>query len=197
MKQDCLTDGGKYPKALLGFVAYSCSFGGAWWNGFAKFNPKKGENYVKEAIHNFIKQAKKAKSMDNSDFVNGNYNVMDIPDNVFIYCDPPYTLTKKYKDDFDNDSFWDWCRKIINTHSNAKILISEYTAPDDFVCIWSAQVQDKMGKNTMSKIEKLFIHKNQLNIFDLSSLPTQITTDEIHEMVYEAVSKILKKLEER
>ena len=25
MKKDCLSDGGKYPKALLGFVAYACS----------------------------------------------------------------------------------------------------------------------------------------------------------------------------
>ena len=28
MKLDCLSNGGKYPKALLGFVAYACSFGG-------------------------------------------------------------------------------------------------------------------------------------------------------------------------
>ena len=34
MKKDCLSDGGKYPKALLGFVAYACSCGGGWWNGF-------------------------------------------------------------------------------------------------------------------------------------------------------------------
>ena len=80
-----------------------------------------------------------------------------IPDNAFIYCDPPYANTKKYKDDFDNDRFWEWCRQIIATKDNVKILISEYTAPDDFICVWSVNVQDKMGSKSMNKTEKLFI----------------------------------------
>lgn len=193
MKKDCLSDGGKYPKALLGFVAYACSFGGGWWNGFIGYNEKKGENYVKEAIRGLKKHIDSAVNMENSDFLHGNYEAIEIPDNAFVYCDPPYANTKKYANDFDNERFWDWCRKLIETKENIKLLISEYNAPEDFVCIWSKGVQDSMGNNTMSKNEKLFIHNSQVSQFDLSSLSETISIShsDIMEMVKKSVNKIL------
>ena len=93
MKLDCLSNGGKYPKALLGFVAYACSFGGGWWNGFAGYNEKRGENYIKEAISALKKQVSSTVNIENSDFRHGSYDSIDIPDNAFIYCDPPYAET--------------------------------------------------------------------------------------------------------
>ena len=194
MKKDCLNDGGKYPKALLGFVAYACSFGGGWWNGFIGYNEKKGENYVKEAIRGLKKHIDSAVNMENSDFLHGNYDAIEIPDNAFIYCDPPYANTKKYATDFNNEDFWDWCREIIETKENIKLLISEYNAPDDFVCIWSKGVQNNMGNNTMSKNEKLFIHNSQVSKFDLSSLTETISISraDIMEMVKKSVRRILK-----
>lgn len=193
MKKDCLSDGGKYPKALLGFVAYACSFGGGWWNGFIGYNEKKGENYVKEAIRGLKKHIDSAVNMENSDFLHGNYETIEIPDNAFVYCDPPYANTKKYANDFDNERFWDWCRELIETKENIKLLISEYNAPEDFVCIWSKGVQDSMGNNTMSKNEKLFIHNSQVSQFDLSSLSEtiSISRNDIMEMVKESVNRIL------
>ena len=193
MKKDCLSDGGKYPKALLGFVAYACSFGGGWWNGFIGYNEKKGENYVKEAIRGLKKHIDSAVNMENSDFLHGNYEVIEIPDNAFVYCDPPYANTKKYANDFDNERFWDWCRELIETKENIKLLISEYNAPEDFVCIWSKGVQDSMGNNTMSKNEKLFIHNSQVSQFDLSSLSEtiSISRNDIMEMVKNSVKRIL------
>ena len=194
MKKDCLSDGGKYPKALLGFVAYACSFGGGWWNGFIGYNEKKGENYVKEAIRGLKKHIDSAVNMENSDFLHGNYEAIEIPDNAFVYCDPPYANTKKYANDFDNERFWDWCRELIETKENIKLLISEYNAPEDFVCIWSKGVQDSMGNNTMSKNEKLFIHNSQVSQFDLSSLSETISISraDIMEMVKKSVRRILK-----
>ena len=193
MKKDCLNDGGKYPKALLGFVAYACSFGGGWWNGFIGYNEKKGENYVKEAIRGLKKHIDSAVNIENSDFLHGNYEAIEIPDNAFVYCDPPYANTKKYANDFDNERFWDWCRELIETKENIKLLISEYNAPEDFVCIWSKGVQDSMGNNTMSKNEKLFIHNSQVSQFDLSSLSEtiSISRNDIMEMVQVSINKIL------
>lgn len=193
MKQDCLRNGGKYPKALLGFVAYACSYGGGWWNGFIGYNEKKGENYVKEAIRGLKKHIESAINIENSDFLHGNYDTIEIPDNAFIYCDPPYANTKKYATDFDNELFWDWCRELIETKENIKVLISEYNAPEDFVCIWSKGVQDSMGNNTMSKSEKLFIHNSQVSKFDLSSLTETISISrtDIMEMVKQSVIRIL------
>lgn len=192
MKKDCLIKGGKYSKSLLGFVACSCSFGGGWWNGFAGYNPKRGENYIKEAISALRKHYNSAVNIDKSNFIHGDYFNMNIPDNAFIYCDPPYANTKKYKDDFDNDRFWEWCRQIISSKDNVKILVSEYTAPEDFICIWAANVQDKMGSNNMNKTEKLFIHMSQLTEFNLSSLPTvKLSQNDIFEMVKKAVNDVL------
>lgn len=194
MKKDCLSNGGKYPKALLGFVAYACSFGGGWWNGFIGYNEKKGENYVKEAIRSLKKHIETAVNIENSDFIHGNYESIEIPDNSFVYCDPPYANTKKYANDFDNERFWDWCRELIETKENIKLLISEYNAPDDFVCIWSKGAQDRMGNNIMSKNEKLFIHNSQVSKFDLSSLNETISISraDIMEMVKKSVKRILK-----
>lgn len=44
-----------------------------------------------------------------------------------------------------------------------KVFVSEYTAPDDFVCVWSKQVNNSLTKDTGSKkgVECLFIHKSQ------------------------------------
>lgn len=193
MKLDCLSNGNKYPKALLGFVAYACSFGGSWWNGFAGYNEKRGENYIKEAIAALRKQVTSTVNIENSDFLHGSYDSIDIPDNAFIYCDPPYAETKKYANSFDNEMFWQWCRDLISSKENVKVLVSEYNAPSDFVCIWSRQVQDKMGKNTMSKNEKLFIHNSQVSKFDLSSLPetVAISRNDIMEMVKTSLNRIL------
>ena len=193
MKKDCLSDGGKYPKALLGFVAYACSFGGGWWNGFIGYNEKKGENYVKEAIRGLKKHIDSAVNMESSDFLHGNYESIEIPDNSFVYCDPPYANTKKYANDFDTERFWNWCRELIETKENIKLLISEYNAPEDFVCIWSKGAQDRMGSNTMNKNEKLFIHNSQVSQFDLSSLAetVSISRNDIMEMVRKTTNKIL------
>ena len=45
---------------------------------------------------------------------------------------------------------------------NNFVLVSELAAPDDFICIWSKDVQRSMKStdNTMRAVEKLFIYKN-------------------------------------
>lgn len=58
------------------------------------------------------------------------YNSLDesILQNCFIYCDPPYEDTKKYKygTDFDYEKFWDWFRNCPYS-----VYVSSYKAPDD------------------------------------------------------------------
>lgn len=54
------------------------------------------------------------------------------------------------------------------------MLISEYQAPEDFVCVWQKQITNAMNtKNTYKPTEKLFVHEsiadkymsNELNLF--------------------------------
>ena len=142
-----------YPKELVGFVGFLCSFGGKWWGGYA-FN-KKGDNYADRGSRVLTKQAKNFSGVF---FKCGDYLDMEIPPNSLIYCDPPYTNTCEYKDGFNQDVFWDWCRT--QTKKGHTVFISEYSAPNDFVCVKEIQHKTILDKNSQyPRIEKLFRYK--------------------------------------
>ncbi len=94
-------------------------------------------------------------------FIESSYSELDIPPNSIIYCDPPYEGTTKYKDDFNHILFWQWCRE--KAKEGHQVFISEYNAPDDFVCIWQQELNVSVAKNGKHKkaIEKLFVHESQ------------------------------------
>lgn len=169
MKNDCFTNGGKYDSALLGYVGNACSNGCGWWNGYAHFNPKKNEDHIAEARNGLLKHIEKFSGLYFAKFIHGSYNQFEYPDNCFIYCDPPYESTKGYnKNEFDNFAFWEWCREMCN--KGHRIMVSEYTAPPDFICVWEKNRKDgmgtcKVGCKQNTKTEKLFVHRSQLSKF--------------------------------
>lgn len=166
MKDDALNHGGsKYPKALLGYVSCACSFGGGQWNGYAGYNPKKNEDHIKEAFNGFNKQVKGFLHLKQTKFTNRTYEALRTPLKSFVYCDPPYRNTKGYRVDFDYEKFDNFVRKEVK---KGKIfLISEYEMPDDFVCIWSKDIQNSMKPGASDKkCEKLFVHISQLHLFN-------------------------------
>ena len=72
---------------------------------------------------------------------------------------PPYENTNKYYavDKFDSKKFWDNVRRW-SKHNI--VIVSEFKAPKDFVCIWSKDKVTNWGENKPCKItERLFIHK--------------------------------------
>lgn len=145
----------EYPKELVGFVGFLCSFGGKWWGGYA-FD-KKGDNYAERGSRCLVKQAK---NLDGVVFKSGSYLELEIPENSLIYCDPPYANTSKYKDAFNHAVFWDWCRT--KTKSGHTVFISEYSAPNDFVCVKEIQHKTILDKNSQyPRIEKLFRYKHE------------------------------------
>jgi len=139
-----------YPKELVGFVGFLCSFGGKWWGGYA-FN-NKGDNYAERGSRCLVKQAK---NLDGVVFRSVSYLELELADHSLIYCDPPYANTCKYKDDFNHVVFWEWCRtQSKNGHT---VFISEYSAPNDFVCVKEIQHKTILDKNSQyPRIEKLF-----------------------------------------
>ena len=125
------------PMALDGYIGFN-SFGGKWYAGYRRDSQGK-RDYWKEHYNNIMKQAPKLKGIV---FANLSYSDLPIPNNSVIYCDPPYANTTKYKDDFNHDTFWQWCRdKHKEGHT---IFVSEYNAPDDFKCVWEMQVTNSM-----------------------------------------------------
>ena len=135
-----------------GYAGFAFSYSGKWLRGWCRDKENK-RDYVAESFRNAIKQNPKLQGVD---FVNSSYGELDIPPNSLIYCDPPYEGTEKYKDDFNHNEFWDWCRE--KAKEGHQVFVSEYNAPDDFQCVWEMEVNSSLTKDTGSKkaTEKLF-----------------------------------------
>lgn len=140
---------------LKGFIGFGCSFSGKYFGGFARGNDSKGipRNYCLESKRNCMNQKLLLHGVI---FYNLRYNELQIPFNSIIYCDPPYENSTDYKTKFDHAEFWQWCRSMKNIGHT--IYISEYNAPEDFICLWSKKVNSSLTKNTGSKkaVEKLY-----------------------------------------
>jgi len=146
-----------YPKHLVGYVGFN-SFGGKWFAGYRR--DKQGKrDYWGEHYRNITKQVPKLKDVILSC---KSYTELDIPENSIIYCDPPYALTTKYRDAFNHEAFWVWCR--LQSQAGHQVFISEYNAPNDFECIWEKPTKTSFSwhaDNLPAKksVERLFVCK--------------------------------------
>lgn len=161
IKSSYLNKDGRYPDWLIGYVGSALSWGGAWFNGYSAYNPKKKEDHMLEVYNGLQKQLKNFKELDNTLFTNDSYDNFLYDSKCVIYCDPPYASTKKYESDFDNDAFWEWARNM--SRKGHYVYVSEYEAPSDFKCVWSKEKKDgmgttKSGRKQNTKAEKLFVY---------------------------------------
>ena len=163
-----------FPSYLIGYVGNACSYGSAWFNGYAHYNEKKKEDHILEAWNGLNKQVNNFKNLNKTCFCAGSYeealhyaylyNTTGL--GSVVYCDPPYRSTKGYKDGgFDNDKFWNDVRRY--SKLGVKIFVSEYEAPEDFKCIWCKDRKDGMGTTKCgckqnTKTEKLFVYDGNL-----------------------------------
>ncbi len=124
---------------LTGYLGASATFGARWFGSFAKNNKT------------------------NLDYPGQCYKDLYIPDNSIIYCDPPYIDTpNRYGGglSFNHEEFFTWCRQRVNI--GHKVFVSEYRAPDDFVCIWDKNINCTLGTKVKEISEKLFVHRSQV-----------------------------------
>jgi DNA adenine methylase len=142
----------EYSLAMVGYAGFALSYGGKWFGGWCRDSAGK-RNYVLEAHKNAVKQQP---FLTGIQFISSSYDELDIPANSIIYCDPPYASTTKYKDEFDHKKFWDWCE--IQVKKGHTVFVSEYNAPENWVCIWEKEIVSSLTQNTGGKkgIEKLF-----------------------------------------
>lgn len=140
---------------LVAFVGYGCSFAGKWFGGYARGSHNgKPDNYARESKNKLLKMNLRDIHITCLDYKD--YSLPRSDDLYTIYCDPPYEGTTKYKSKFNHTEFWEWARSI-----DRKVYISEYNAPEDFVCIWSKEVGADLrfsGKEN-KRVEKLFVHE--------------------------------------
>ena len=155
---------GRYPDWLIGYVSTACSYGGGVWKGYAKYNHKKNEDHINEAFNGLVKQVNNFKYLRNTAFINCSYDELSYPPKSVIYCDPPYAETVSYRSSFNHEKFWEWVRKM--SKKGHYVYVSEYTAPDNFKCIWEKKKKDGMGTTKKGvkqnvKTEKLFVYNGK------------------------------------
>ena len=138
---------------ITAFVGFGCSFGGKWFGGYARDG--RGHNYAGIAARSV---AKKAAGFGAATLTCGPYDVVTIPPNAVIYCDPPYAeTTDGYATArFDSELFWS---RVRNAERNGHpVFVSEYTAPSDFDVVAEFKKKVTMDKRNgyADKGEKLF-----------------------------------------
>lgn len=133
------------------FCGIGCSFAGKLWGGYARSSDR--TCYAKTSKNSLLKQLPLIKNVD---FQYGLFNEHH-PENMLVYCDPPYRGTTQYGafKSFDHDLFWQTMREWSKRNT---VIISEYNAPDDFECV--AEFNSRMGMTTAGnrpiRIERLF-----------------------------------------
>lgn len=122
--------------AMRGFVGHQCSFGGQFFNGFAKKydltkNPERASKRVTDI----------GDELSGVKFDKTHYDGFSGLKNFIIYCDPPYADTHcRYFDgerriDFDTKTFWHWARMMAQDNI---VFVSEYRAPEDIDVVWQS-----------------------------------------------------------
>ena len=146
---------------MTAFCGFGVSFAGKWFGGYARSEGK--TCYAATSKRSLLKQLPLIKDVE---FVQGLYNEHE-PEGMLVYCDPPYANTTQYGafTGFDHVAFWEKMREW--TLSNT-VVVSEYEAPEDFVCVreFVSQMGLSVGdKETRPKrIERVFMHKEQAHL---------------------------------
>jgi len=140
---------------LTGFVGFGCSFGGKWFGGYAR--NATGTNYARQSKQSLLKDMA---TLQNAEFVCGDYKHLCIPPGSVIYADPPYRGTTGYGGErFDSAEFWTAMRLLAQIGHT--VFVSEQEAPPDFKCVWErpfTRTLDRNKSNQFVVTEKLFTY---------------------------------------
>lgn len=124
------------PSALRGFVGFGCSFGGRWFQGYAR--NRRSDDYAGATRRSLLKRAPALRDVvfECADYTAAYAHAR--PGTV-IYCDPPYAGTKVYSGApaFDSAAFWAHAKEW--TDLGATVLVSEYQAPPGWTSVWSRE----------------------------------------------------------
>lgn len=151
----------KYPKEVVALCGILASYNGNWfraYGGFSSTKTGKDRNFYDEGVRGLMKQVP---ALDGIDFRYCDYKDFSSFKNSLIYCDKPYDKTDKTYEDkkFNHDEFWDWVRKM---SKNNVVLVSEFEAPEDFICIYEKDLPITHARQKKKSTEKLFEIKRSL-----------------------------------
>lgn len=129
-----------YPDWYVGLIGFCASYSGKFFGGYPR-DRQTGRDLPNEMLRNLKAQIP---FLQNVNFKCTEFSKIKPLKGFVIYCDPPYFGTTKYKCDLDHSIFWDWVR----TYSkNNIVLVSEYTAPDDFEIIFEKELTTTLSNS--------------------------------------------------
>jgi DNA adenine methylase len=142
------------PSALRAFAGYGCSFGGKWFDGYAR--NRRGDDFCGAAKRGLLKRAGR---IGQAPVYARDYRMWTPEPGWVVYCDPPYTGTRKLRQvsgPFDTAEFWSVCWAW--ARMGAHIYVSEYEAPFYATEVWSSAVKGSLAacENDRAVVERLF-----------------------------------------
>jgi len=150
-----------FDDSFVGYVGFEYSFGGNFFSSYIdKYHCK--HNIGRIAYHNgeiaFRRYQILSNNIQDIKFECLDYRDAKIPNNSFLYCDPPYSNGKDKKGyfAFNNYEFWEWVRTKDN------IIISEEDAPKEFMYIFQKKMRRCMNNKVKKQkfvFERLFIKR--------------------------------------
>jgi site-specific DNA-adenine methylase len=149
--------------SLRGFMGIVASYNNIFFGQY-RLGLKSDHNYIEEANRG-LKEL--VPYIQNHIFNHCSYDELN-PSGKLVYCDPPYygnKIKSEFFQNFDHNKFWDKMREW--SKSNI-VLISESTAPTDFISVYWAHSSNTSNGTTKKYIDNLYIHIDKYN--ELKSL---------------------------
>ena len=151
----------KNPKSNLlraAYAAFCYSYNGKYFGGFVE---KYGTRNYPAERKRYYDLLHDNKTFHDTKFKFTDYLTYHSEKGKLIYCDPPYDSTTEYHSSFNSESFW---KEIRSLSRNNYVFVSEYKAPDDFICLAQKTKRTSLSGTgaTRKREEKLFVHKSKL-----------------------------------
>jgi len=152
------------------FVQHASSFGGFPYNQGISFDLI---NRQLNSAHNTIERMRpilKSFRIFSQDIFDPKLK----PKNLLIYIDPPYYSSRETKTlhktllSFDHKRFWE---VVTEWSKDNLVFVSETSTlkPKEWMSIYSVEFKNRFGKNEYSRVEKLFVHRNNIPPRELNS----------------------------
>lgn len=144
-------------------AAFTYSFNGKCFAGYAP-TYRRRNGRVDDQVHsrrNYYALLQHSEAFKNATLTCCDY-ASHTPHGAIVYADPPYQGTQGYGAPFDHGRFWHTMR-LWSKHNT--VLVSEYAAPTDWVCIAQASKQASLagGNKQTVRTERLFVHSSALD----------------------------------
>lgn len=144
------------PSAMRGFAGFACSFGGRFFEGYARGRASE-VNFALQGRKKLLKQLGQV-DISTVTVSRESYTSITPRPGAVVYCDPPYFGTKQYNSKrsgvptFDHEEFWDTMRGW--RKSGVHVYVSEFSAPRDWDVIWEKSRSVSVAKHDVSTMRR-------------------------------------------